>query len=592
MSQLKAMFDQATLLRRTGKPDEALALMEQIAQRQPRHPQVAQAMAAMLMDARQFDRAIYFAQVGVAVAPKVAAMHQTLATVLAAADRLPEAEKAARAALALDSMSFGVLNTLGIILARTDRQIEATEYFERAVALYPDRFEVAANFGRLMIDVGRVDEAARFTARAIEALPNDVEIRSARAFILNYLSGHDPADTLAQHVELGRILTRRAERVADKLGPLAPHEPETDRVLTLGYLSSDFSNHSVIHFVEHLIERHDRSRFRVNLYHTRDKIDAYTERCRTHADLYRQVAKVDDVSLARQIREDRVDILIDLGGLTARNRAGVMALRGAPVQATYCGYCNTTGIPAIGHRVIDWITDPAGSDRLATERLERMDRCFLCYRPAKHATAPAFVPAPDGSLVFGSFNAPAKISEATLDLWTAVLNAEPRASLLIKGLGLETQAARSTLEKRLLARGVERSRFTIVGWTKTHPEHFDLYHRVRVALDTTPYTGTTTTCEALWMGVPVVTLMGDVHAARVSASLLTSIAHPEWIAQSPEDYVRIALDLARDESRLRSLRASLRPEFERSPLRDEEGHTRAFEQVLLRIWRAPVAPGI
>lgn len=423
----------------------------------------------------------------------------------------------------------------------------------------------------------------------VEAMPNDVEIRTARAFILNYLSGHPPEDVLAQHVEVGRVLAARAGTLAPALLPLAPLDATPGRVLTLGYLSSDFSNHSVIHFVEHLIERHDRTRFRVNLYHTRNKSDAYTESVRRSADLYRQVAALDDVALTNQIRADGVDILVDLGGLTARNRMPVMALRGAPVQATYCGYCNTTGVPTVDHRIIDAITDPPGAERLSVESLARMDRCFLCYRPARLATPPALEPSPDGSIVFGSFNAPAKISDLTLDLWAAVLRAEPRARLLIKGLGLESATVRTTLGNRLVSRGIEASRFTIVGWTKTHAEHFNLYHRVRVALDTTPYSGTTTTCEALWMGVPVVTLLGEVHSARVSASLVTAIGHPEWIASSPDDYVRIALELGRDGARLASLRQSLRPSFERSPLRDELGHTREMERLLLDMWSAHVA---
>ncbi len=593
MSQVKAMFEQAAALRRAGRPAEALALMEQVALRAPNHPMVAQAMAAMLLDARDYERAISYARVAVAAAPKIGAMHQTLATLLAATDRLDEAEKAAKAALQLEPMSFGALNTMGIILARTDRQVEAATYFDRAIALHPDRIEVAANCARLMIDLGRVEEAAQLSARAVQAMPGDIEIRIARAFILNYISGVPPEEILAQHVEVGRVVSARAASLAHAVGALPAPDRSTDRPLSIGLLSSDFSNHSVIHFVEHLLERMDRSRFRVVCFHTRNKRDRYTESVIRSADAYHQAAALDDLALVRLIRSQGIDVLIELGGLTARNRIPALALRAAPVQATYCGYCNTTGLPAIDYRLIDQITDPPGTERLAVETLLRFDRCFLCYRPAHQATNPAFTPDPEGRIVFGSFNAPAKISELTIDLWASVLTAEPRAHMLIKGMGLESPAVRQTLADRLTRRGIAPDRFTIHGWTKTHAEHFNLYHRVRVALDTTPYTGTTTTCEALWMGVPVVTLMGSVHAARVSASLLNAIGHEEWVAHSPEDYARIALDLARDEDRVRSLRSTLRPEFERSPLRDEEGHTRAFERCLTRMWesRASTGPG-
>lgn len=588
MSQLKAMFEQAVRLRSAGKHQDALELMEQIAKRQPNHPMVAQAMAALLFQTNQLERALYHAQVAVAAAPKVGAMHQTLASVLSAMDRIDEAEKSIRTAIRLEPMSFGALNTLGIILARTDRPAEATETFERAMALYPDRHEVAANCARLMIECGRVDEAVALTARALKALPNDVEIRCGRAFIMNYLSDASPDEVFEQHVELGRALETRAAPLAGRLGPVAT-DPDPDRPLRIGYLSADFCSHSVIHFVQHLIERRDRSAFRVHLYHNRDKVDNFTRRCRDAADDYKQVHTLDDETVTRLIRDDKIDILVDLGGLTLRNRMGVLALRGAPVQVTYCGYCNTTGIPTVDWRVIDGITDPASGPGRAVERLLRLDRCFLCYRPSPNATEPALVPGENDAIVYGSFNAPSKLSTLTLDMWARILQAEPRARLLIKGLGLDTQASRSTLEKRLDERGIDSSRYEIVGWVKSQPDHFNLYHRVHVALDTTPYSGTTTTCEALWMGVPVVTLRGDVHASRVTTSLLTALGRTEWITDTPDRYVELALALGRDQSALASLRTSLRGEFERSPLRDEEGHVRAMESAYREMWRAHCA---
>ncbi len=592
MSQIKAMFERATLLYRSGQRTEAIALMEKLARREPNHPTISSALATMLADAGQFDRALYYAEVAASGAPKVAQSHQLVATVLAALDRLPEAERAARKALALDPGAFGALNTLGIILAQTARRAEGAECFERALALYPDRHEAAANYARLLVELGRAEDAVRVADRAVQANPGDLAIASARAFIMNYPSNADPHEVFLQHAAFGRSIAAAVAPLATALGPVRSAASCTDRPLVLGYLSSDFRTHSVVHFVEHLLERHDRSRFRVHVYHTYARCDELTARCKQHADLFRHVHGLDDLSLARCIREDGVDVLIDLNGLSAHHRAGVLALRASPVQLSYCGYCNTTGLVEVDARVVDPVTDPFGpaSDELAVEGLHRLDRCFLAYRPPENAPEPRLEAdgAATGEIWFGSFNAPAKISERTMDMWSAILRSDERARQLIKGVGLEHEAARSSILQRFAARGIDVARVRMLGPTASTSEHLALYARIHVALDTTPYSGTTTTCEALWMGVPVVTLRGAVHAARVGASLLECVGHPEWIAESPDSYAEIALALGRNPGLIGSLRSTLRAEVERSPLRDESAHARAMELAYSSLWQRRV----
>lgn len=590
MSQIKSMFEQATVMYRSGQRAEAIAQMERIAQREPRHPAISHALASMLAETGQLERALYYAQVAAGSAPKLPHTHQLVATILASLNRMPDAEAAARKSLALDPSSLGALNTLGVILAETGRRAEAAEALHRAMTLYPDRYEAAANYARLLVELGRADEAVAVAARAVSACPHDMAIASARAFILNYPSDVDPREIFRQHVAFGTQLTRAVAGLAGEIGAPPAMRTDPDDRVTIGYLSSDLRTHSVLSFVEHLFERHDRQRFRVNLYFTHPAPDARTERCKLAADLFRHVHRLDDRALARQIRADRVDILVDLNGLSAHNRAGVLALRPAPIQLSYCGYCNTTGLDAIDARVVDPITDPPGpeADSLSVERLLRLDRCFLCYRPPHDAPTPHLeceADSPD-SICFGSFNAPAKISTLTLDLWCAVLRTETRARFLIKGVGLEHDAARAHLTARFAANGVDASRVTLLGPTASAREHLALYNRVHVALDTTPYAGTTTTCEALWMGVPVVSLRGGVHASRVGASLLQACGRQQWVAESPSEFAQIALELGRDLPRLRELRSTLREEVRRSSLCDEAMHTLAMENAYLSLMQA------
>ncbi|MBX3363039.1 MAG: tetratricopeptide repeat protein [Phycisphaeraceae bacterium] len=588
MTDSRAILGQAGALFASGRPTEAISLLERASKRGQQDPSLDQTLASMLASTGQLERALFFAERATAGAPRSATALQLLASIRAATGRLRDAEGAARKALAIDESSFGALNTLGIVLSQTGRQHEAADAFAKAIALHPSRRECVANYAFLLVQLGRVDEAVRLPFITDPSSSQDFALASARAFIMNYPSGLDPTEVLQSHVQFGSAMMAAAASASRSLGPLPPKIPQDHRPLVLGYMSSDFRSHSVSSFVEHLIERHDRSRFRVNLYHTHHQVDDLTQRFRSKCDEFHHVHALDDAALARRIRENRVDILIDLNGLTAHHRAAVLAIQAAPVQVTYCGYCNTTGLPTVNARIVDSITDPpgAGADALSVEPLVRLSRCFLCYRPPQECPPATTDESLNDSnhVRFASFNSPAKISEQTIDLWAAVLNAAPQSSLMIKGVGLQEAAARDLLVRRFEKRGTDPSRLELYGPNASSFEHLDQYRRVHIALDTTPYSGTTTTCEALWMGVPVVTLRGSVHASRVSASILTAIGREDWIAKDAAEYVRIARDLAQDQQKRATLRRTLRETVERSSLRDEAGHARMMEQAYQTLW--------
>ncbi|MBX3316078.1 MAG: tetratricopeptide repeat protein [Phycisphaeraceae bacterium] len=588
MTDSRAILKQTAALLASGKPTEAIALLERALRSGQRDPSLDQALASMLATTGKLDRAEFFAERAASGAPRSATALQLLASIRAAAGRLRDAEAAARKALAIDQSSFGALNTLGIVLSETGRQHEAAETFAKAIALHPSRHECVANYAFLLVQLGRVDEAIRLPFIDDPSSSQDFALASARAFIMNYPSGLDPADVFQSHVRFGSAMMAAAGPASRSLGPLPPTTPKDHRPIVLGYMSSDFRSHSVASFVEHLIERHDRSRFRVNLYHTHHQVDDITLRLRSKCDEFHHVHALDDAALAKRIRDNRVDILIDLNGLTAHHRAAVLAIQAAPVQVTYCGYCNTTGLQTVNARIVDSITDPpgAGTDSLSVEPLVRLSRCFLCYRPPQECPPETQDESLNESdhIRFASFNSPAKISEETIDLWSAVLRAVPASSLMVKGVGLHEPAARDLLIERFRRRGLEPARLDIHGPTTSSVEHLQRYRLVHIALDTTPYSGTTTTCEALWMGVPVVTLGGNVHASRVSASILTAIGRENWIARDAREYVRIAQKLAHDHKKLATLRASLRGTIERSSLRDEVGHARVMEQAYQTLW--------
>jgi predicted O-linked N-acetylglucosamine transferase (SPINDLY family) len=328
-----------------------------------------------------------------------------------------------------------------------------------------------------------------------------------------------------------------------------------------------------------IFAHHDHSRFEIVCFADVTGQDDVTQQLRARADAWHVTVGRSHAEVAELIRRERIDLLIDLAGHTAHTRLIVFAHRPAPVQATYLGYPDTTGLSAMDWRLTDAHADPPGdADALHTERLYRLPDTAWCFRPERDAPAVAPLPAESaGHVTFGSFNNFGKVNAAVLDAWAQVLAAVPRARLLIKAASLRDQPTRQRLVDALAVRGVEPGRVEAVESVKGEREHLALYGRVDIALDTFPYHGTTTTCEALWMGVPVVTLAGPTHASRVGVSLLSSVGLAEQIAPDVAGYVAIAAGLAGDLSSLAQLRRTLRERMLASPLMDAPRFTAHLE---------------
>jgi predicted O-linked N-acetylglucosamine transferase (SPINDLY family) len=329
----------------------------------------------------------------------------------------------------------------------------------------------------------------------------------------------------------------------------------------------------------------DPTEYEIFLYHNHAKVDAVSERLRTQAKSWKNLVGQTNETATKILRADQLDIAIDLAGHTGFNRLASFAQRVAPVQVTYLGYPNTTGLKAMDFRFVDSVTDPEGvDDGYYTEKRIRFSECGWAFSPPAHAPEPARDG--DATLTFGSFNNPAKLSSATLRVWGRLLKETPSARLLLKGTGLTNPETRGVMENKLQRAGIDLARVDFMDRTPNLASHLEIYHRVDVALDPFPYAGTTTTCEALWMGVPVVTLAGDRHAARVGASLLTAIGHPEWIARSEDEYLEIAKVLATDVARRDAMRASLRSEMSHSLLLNHRDQAKRFGAALRACWSA------
>lgn len=540
-----AHYNLGIALRDLGQTDDAIAALTSTIALAPDHPGAPGALAMLLMGRRDLDAAAEVLRSGLQHHPAVAEWHTLLGAVYQLMARLEDAAECYRTSISLEPRSVVARDNLGIVRCGQGLPKEALRWHEEA------------------------------RARA----PADHRIHSNMLMSMQYLQDIGSQELLEAHRRWGAAHGGR--NVAGQWSNV--RDPE--RPLKVGYVSPDMRTHSVAYFLEPLLANHDPAAVVSVCYSDVPQGDATTQRLRALAVHWRDTAGLTDQQLADRIRADQIDILVDLAGHTSKNRLKVFTFKPAPLQVTYLGYPDTTGLDTVDYRITDATADPAGAEAFHTESLLRLDGCFLCYRPAADSPPVSALPmGAAGGVTFGSFNNMAKLSPAVLELWVRVVDAVPGARLLIKNPSLADTATRERCYQWFAQQGVGADRVELLGPTAGRSEHLALYSMVDIALDTFPYAGTTTTCEALWMGVPVVTLAGARHAGRVGASLLAAVGHPEWVAASPEEYLALATELAADPQRLGEIRAQLRGQMRASALCDEHAFARVLEQAYRDIW--------
>lgn len=467
--------------------------------------------------------------------------------------------------------SFEKTFALGIEAFECGRFTEAAELLQQASIINPDNLRTYRVLGNCLRVLGRVEEA-------IDAYRRGQKVRynfSTHNRLINALNYADiPQDVLIEEYRMfGEKFCQRYSRYKQNGSPAHA----TGTRIRIGYVSPDFRSHPVSYFMIPIIENHSPRDFSIYCYYNGKTNDNVTRQYQAAGVQWRDTAGMDTAGLYTQIVTDKIDVLVDLAGHTSGNRLDVFCLKPAPVQVTYLGYPNTTGLESIDYRIVDSVTDPATvPSSWHSEQLYRLDPCFLCFCPPGE-NAP-ILPSERQNVVFGTFNKIAKITDRIISSWVRILHAVPHSTFLIKSKGLETESEQEKLKARFAAAGMEDvHRVTTWPLTPSRTEHLQLYNRMDIALDTFPYNGTTTTIQALWMGVPVVTLQGDSHISRVSSSILSAVGRSAYIANSPEEYEQIAIDLAGDPERLSLNKHSLRTDLLRSTICDANTFVRKLE---------------
>lgn len=484
-------------------------------------------------------------------------------------------------ALALAPAHGGAWYNYGELLWRLERYDEAEDALRRALEIEPRFIPAWHLLGNLLRGTARVAEALQTFAAARRLEPARFDLESMELLSLTL------ADTLSAEAlfERHRAFGERLEAALP--ARCAPHAQSADpaRRLRIGYVSCDFNRHPVAWFLVPLLERHDRACYEAVCYFTGDKVDEVTAQVRAAADGWREARALTDAELAQCVERDGIDVLVDLAGHAGALRLGAFALQPAPVQATWLGYLGSTGLTRIQYRLTDARADPPGAaDRLHTEKLVRLPHSLWCYRPVHDEPHAAEPPCrSQGFVTFGSFNHAPKLSAASRRLWARILRGAPGARLLI--VGFPEGRARRALLREFTEAGVDASRLTVLPRVP-FGEYLRQFDAVDLALDSMPYGGGTTSFDTLWMGVPLLALAGERSAGRSSASILGELGLHEWIAATPDDYVRLALAHAADGARLAELRATLRARLRGSPLMDEAGFARDMEAAYRSMWHA------
>jgi protein O-GlcNAc transferase len=529
-----------------------------------------------------FNNAVVRYQRALELHPNDADVLSNMGNALTDLGRLDQAVANYQRAIQVKPDSAVAHNNLGNALKDLGQIDNAVASYRRALLIKPNFGEAYCNLGNALTDLGNLDDALQNYVKAIEINPKNMAARSALLFIHNYLSNQS-VETLNEQARcFGEIAKTHALPFTNW-----SNLPQAGRCLRVGFVSPDFRAHPVGYFIDSMLaalSSRGTKQIEIFAYSNHFIFDALTARIKSCCDSWYSALGISDEQLAKKIRDDNIDILIDLSGHTAKNRLPMFAWKPAPVQATWLGYFATTGLEAIDYLIADpWIA-PASTEKQFVEKIQRLPESYLCFTPPDVDVPLNALPAlTHGHITFGCFNNLTKMNEAVVALWARVLLAVPGSQLLLKTRALNSAEARQSVVERFATHGIRSAQLILEG-AAPRAELLAAYQRVDIALDPFPYPGGTTSVEALWMAVPVLTLAGDTFLSHMGESILQNAGLPDWVAADENDYVARAATHAHDLNRLAILRSGLRQQVLTSPLFDAQRFAHHFEMALREMW--------
>jgi len=516
-------------------------------------------MGLSLYDSKQFLEAIIYFKKAIRLKPDYADAYQNLAMTYRELGQINDARLCFENALSIQKTAT-IYNNYGIALKGWGEYKHAINHYQNAIKRAPEDYHIYYNLGIALMEMGQVHDAIPYFKKAITIAPSFYKACSNYLFSLNYHE-FDQSFVATEHhrvVESFQLSGHKQKKPIPKRSCIQAFKRPPIRI---GYISPDFRKHPVASFIEPILAHHNQTDFFITCYADVNQPDSITHLLKQYPQCWRDISRFSDNQVIQTIQQDKIDILVDLAGHTANNRLLVFAQKPAPIQVSYLGYPNTTGLSTIDYRFTDIIADPVGKgDSFYSETLVRLPGCFLCYNPPKHFpnTDSYRDIDPTWPLTIGSFNTLAKITPFLIRIWSQILHHMPGSKILLKGKGFIDGQVKHNYWEQFNKQGIDSDRVELIGNIQCFYDHLHAYQYIDIALDTFPYNGTTTTCESLFMGVPVVTLTGEAHASRVGASLLSNLQLDEFMTYSPDEYIQTVVQLAQDNELRRMLRKQLR----------------------------------
>jgi len=573
-----------TVLKEQGDFEGAVASYRQALKISPGAPELHSNLGNALKELGQFDAAIASFRRALEINPGLAVVHYNLGNALQCVGKSHAAAESFRSATRIDPANADAHCNLGNALYDIGLLHDALACYRRVLELDAGHVLAHNNLGVVLKDLGQSEAALASYREALRIDPDCGMAQSNLLFSLNYRAEQDAATMLAEARRYGDLVARQARPFTSWR-----NSPDPDRRLRVGFVSGDLRNHAVGHFVEGVLAAlasNAASQVEIFGYPTHFIADAVTARIKASCSGWHSAVALSDEKLARRVRDDGIDVLIDLSGHTEHNRLSMFAWKPAPVQATWVGYLATTGVAAIDYVIADAWTLPESQEASFVERIWRLPESYLCFTPPIAPTQVTPLPAlTHGHITFGSFNNLTKINDDVVALWARVLRAVPDSRLFLKAKQFEGALVRQDIAERFAVHGIDAGRLILTSFVPM-AEYLAPYQKVDIALDPFPYPGITTTVESLWMGVPVLTLAGTTFLSRQGTGLLMNAGLPEWIAADADDYVARAVARAGDREGLAALRSGLREQALSSPIFDAPRFAGHLAAALRGMWQA------
>ncbi|MBF0452305.1 MAG: tetratricopeptide repeat protein [Candidatus Magnetomorum sp.] len=562
-----------------GQKQDAQACFFKALNLQPNYPPAHANLALLFLDKKKYQLAFDHAQRAYNNFQSNAVFLFHYGLILEKLNHLPDAAIQYEKAVLIDPNYFAPANNLSIIKILMGDLIDAENLLLDCIKRFPERYKPLINLGLCYEEQGEIQKAIDYYEKAAFMENTDTLTRSNFLFSLHY------------HPECNANLLYKYHLKwcvypnLNKYKQTKNNFDQDQNPINIGYLSPDFRTHPVASFLHPILLNHDKRQFQIICYAHINSADAMTEKIKSLSTKWVDISSMSDDAVCQKIQKDRIHILVDLAGHSKNNRLGIFAMKPAPIQVSYLGYPGTTGLDQIDYRITDQWADPKEFEPFYTETLARMPQCFLCYHPEYQTPEVSCLPAlNNGFITLGSFTRMSKVNPYLLEIWAKMLTCLPNSRLILKAQAFHDPL----ISKRILTffekKGIDTHRLTVLERTPSRLEHLKLYHQIDIALDTFPYHGTTTTCQALWMGVPVITLQGQAHVSRVSVSILNTLGLNDCIAQTSEEYIEKVICLSENIHFLTQLRQNLRAIVQQSPLHQSEKFITDLEQLYRWMW--------